>query len=97
MSTTTIQFQFTVDGAATDASSVVLRDPTGQKVWPGLPPGSEPFWGPLTNPTNPFPIAISYYRWVVFGDPNWDWKAFDLANPAITRAISTASADMRRS
>jgi len=59
-----------------------LRDPTGQKVWPGLPPGSEPFWGPLTNPTNPFPIAISYYRWVVFGDPNWDWKAFDLANPS---------------
>jgi len=58
-----------------------VRDPAGQKVWPGLPPGSEPFWGPLTNPNAPFPIAVSYYRWVVFGDPNWDWKAFDLANP----------------
>jgi feruloyl esterase len=46
-----------------------------------LPPGSEPFWDPLTNPNAPFPIAVSYYRWLVFGDPNWDWKAFDLANP----------------
>ena len=58
-----------------------LRDPAGRKVWPGLPPGSEPFWGALTNPANPFPIPISYYRWVVFADPSWDWKAFDLANP----------------
>jgi len=58
-----------------------VRDPAGQKVWPGLPPGSEPFWGALANPANPFPIPISYYRWVVFGDPSWDWKAFDLANP----------------
>ena len=58
-----------------------LRDPAGQKVWPGLPPGSEPFWGPLTGTTNPFPIPISHYRWVVFGDANWDWKAFDLTNP----------------
>ena len=58
-----------------------LRDPAGQKVWPGLPPGSEPFWGPLTNPNTPFPIPVSYYRWVVFGEANWDWKAFDLASP----------------
>ena len=58
-----------------------LRDPSGQKVWPGLPPGTEPFWGPLTNPTNPFPIPVSYYRWVVFGDSTWDWKSFDLTNP----------------
>ena len=58
-----------------------VRDPNGGKVWPGLPPGSEPFWGPLTNPNNPFPIPVSYYRWLVFGDSTWNWKAFDLANP----------------
>jgi feruloyl esterase len=58
-----------------------LRDPTGQNVWPGLPPGSELNWGALSTPANPFPIPISYYKWLVAADPNWDWKAFDLSNP----------------
>lgn len=58
-----------------------LKDPNGRVVFPGLEPGSEPFWGPITSPTRPFAIPISYYKWVVFGDANWDWKSFDLTMP----------------
>ena len=57
-----------------------LRDPkTGAQLYPGLAPGSEPWW-PNRDPANPFPIPISHYKWLVFGDPNWDWKTFDFAD-----------------
>jgi feruloyl esterase len=55
-----------------------LKDPNGRVVFPGLAPGSEPFWGAFATPGRPFPIPISYYRWIVFGDSTWDWKSFDL-------------------
>ena len=51
-------------------------------IYPGLAPGSEPFWGALVNPARPFPIPQSYYRWIVMGDSTWDWKSLDLSTPA---------------
>jgi Tannase and feruloyl esterase/Trehalose utilisation len=58
-----------------------LKDPTnGAQLYPGLAPGSEPFW-PNRDPANPFAIPISHYRWLVFGDPNWDWKTFKFTDP----------------
>ncbi len=54
-----------------------LKDPkTGAQLYPGLVPGSEPFW-PHRNAANPFPIPIAHYKWLVFADPNWDWRTFD--------------------
>jgi feruloyl esterase len=59
-----------------------LKDPaTGAPLYPGLAPGSEPFW-PHRNPANPFPIPIAHYKWLVFRDPNWDWRTFDFTDPA---------------
>jgi feruloyl esterase len=59
-----------------------LKDPkTGAQLYPGLAPGSEPFW-PNRDPASPFPIPISHYKWLVFADPNWDWKTFDFNDPA---------------
>jgi feruloyl esterase len=58
-----------------------LKHPTtGAQLYPGLVPGSEPFW-PHRDPANPFPIPISYYKWLVFADPAWDWRTFDFADP----------------
>jgi feruloyl esterase len=58
------------------------KDPkTGAQLYPGLAPGSEPFW-PHRDPASPFPIPIAHYKWLVFADPNWDWRSFDLASPA---------------
>jgi feruloyl esterase len=42
-----------------------------------MPPGSELTWGALIGGPQPFPIAVDFYRYVVFGDPNWDWKTMD--------------------
>jgi feruloyl esterase len=69
-----------------------LKDPqTGTQLYPGLVPGSEPFW-PHRDPANPFPIPISYYKWLVFADPNWDWKTFEFGDPADYQAQQKAEA-----
>ena len=69
-----------------------LKDSTtGAQLYPGLVPGSEPFW-PHRDPASPFPIPISHYKWLVFADPNWDWRTFDFASPASYQAHLKAEA-----
>jgi feruloyl esterase len=79
-----------VDGACLTAAQVEaarhvyrgLKDPTkGTQLYPGLVPGSEPFW-PNRDPANPFSIPIAHYKWLVFADPNWDWRTFRFEDPA---------------
>jgi len=67
-----------------------LKDPsTGVQLYPGLAAGSEPFW-PNRDPANPFPIPIAHYKWLVFADPNWDWRTFDFGDPADYQAFVKA-------
>jgi len=69
-----------------------LKDPaTGAQLYPGLVPGSEPFW-PNRDPANPFPIPVAHYKWLVFADPNWDWKSFEFSDPADYQAHQKAEA-----
>jgi feruloyl esterase len=71
-----------------------LTDPkTGAQLYPGLAPGSEPYW-PHRDPANPFPIPLSHYKWLVFGDAGWDWKTFDFADPADYQAHLNAEAKL---
>jgi feruloyl esterase len=64
-----------------------LKDPkTGAQLYPGLAPGSEPFW-PKRDPANPFAIPIAHYRWLVFADSSWDWRTFDFTKPADHQAF----------
>jgi len=46
---------------------------TGQQIYPGLAPGSELGWDPVKG-LQPLPIAESYYQYLVFGNPNWDYR-----------------------
>jgi feruloyl esterase len=67
-----------------------LKDPTsGAQLYPGLARGSELFW---TNrdAANPFTIPIAHYRWLVFADPNWEWRAFQFTDPAGYQAFLRA-------
>ena len=67
-----------------------VKDPkTGELLYPGLAPGSEPLW-PNRDPAGPFPIPISHYKWLVFADPNWDWKTFDFSDPSDYQAFLNA-------
>ena len=49
---------------------------TKQQIFPPLEPGSELGWGAKAGP-QPFSTASSYWRYVVFKDPNWDYRTFD--------------------
>ncbi len=69
-----------------------LKDPrTGAQIYPGLVPGSEPFW-PNRDLANPFPIPIAYYKWLVFADPKWDWTSFEFSDPTDFQAHQRADA-----
>ncbi len=69
-----------------------VKDPVGgAQLYPGLARGSEPFW-PHRDPANPFPIPLSHYKWLVFADPNWDWKTFDWKRPEDYAAHQKAEA-----
>lgn len=52
---------------------------TGKQIYPGLPMGSELTWDPV-NGLQPFAIAESHFRFVVFKDPQWNYKMLDFAS-----------------
>jgi hypothetical protein len=55
-----------------------IRGPGGNVVLGGWPWGSEMQLAALTQGPAPFPVALTYYSMLVFGDrPGWDWKTFD--------------------
>jgi feruloyl esterase len=49
---------------------------TGQEIFPGLAPGSELGWNGLAGP-QALPIASDHFKYVVFKDPNWDWRTLN--------------------
>ena len=63
---------------------------TGAQLYPGLPFGSELGWQVMLNTDRPFPIPLSFYRWIVFADSQWNWKAFDPRRPADYAVIQRA-------
>ena len=52
---------------------------TGEVVMPGLERGTEASWGTLGGP-QPHVNAVEAFRHVVFNDPKWDWRRFNLAS-----------------
>ncbi len=49
---------------------------TGQTLFPSLAVGSELGWAVLGGPA-PSPIILDQYKYVVYRNPDWDWKTFD--------------------
>jgi hypothetical protein len=50
---------------------------TGEQIYPGLSVGSEQQMPVLTVGREPFPVATTFFRAVVFGNPSWDFRSFD--------------------
>lgn len=73
-----------------------VRDPrTGKQVFPGFEPGSEMQVGLLMSGPEPFPVATSYMRDLVFKDRQWDFKTFDYGkDPAAARAAAASVLDV---
>jgi hypothetical protein len=64
---------------------------TGKPIYPGFAVGSETMFPALTSGTEPFPVATTYLRGLVFNDPKWDFKSFDY-DKDVTRALQAHSA-----
>lgn len=56
------------------------QDPsTGKSFWYGYEKSSETLWPGHIN--NPFNTPISYFKYMVQKNPNWDWKSFSFSDP----------------
>jgi feruloyl esterase len=72
----------------------------GKEVFPGYAPGSELGWGLLMAGPDPYSNPVDQYRYVVFNNPNWDWRTFDLdrdlaaAEKAGAGTLSAVSTDL---
>jgi feruloyl esterase len=59
--------------AARAVYSPATNPRTKQQIYPGLMPGSELGWAAQAGP-QPGGIPYGYFKYVVFKDPNWDYK-----------------------
>jgi feruloyl esterase len=50
----------------------------GEEIFPGYALGTELGWGALLGGPEPTPLTIDHYKFVVFKDPNWNWRTFSL-------------------
>jgi feruloyl esterase len=51
---------------------------TGALIFPGFEPGNELGWGRMLKGPGPYDTALDDFKYVIFGNPNWDWRTFDL-------------------
>jgi feruloyl esterase len=59
-----------------------LNPRTGEQLSPRFEPGSELGWRAIAGGPAPFGPANDYFKYVIFRDPNWDWRTFDLDRDA---------------
>jgi len=64
------------EAVATILSPVKTRG--GVEIFPPREPGSELGWGFLFAGADPQPLVADTFRYVVYKDPKWDWRTFDL-------------------
>ena len=50
---------------------------TGGELFSPLAPGSELGWGAMGSGPEPYANTLDQYKYVVFQDPNWDWRTFN--------------------
>ncbi len=50
---------------------------TGEQIFPGLEPGSELGWGVEAGGPQPMAIPASYFKYVLFKNPDWDFRTLN--------------------
>lgn len=63
--------------AAREIYAGAVNPRTQEQVFPGLEPGSELGWGAVAGEPKPFPIEDSYFRYVLFQKPDWDFHTLN--------------------
>ena len=68
--------------AAKKIYSPATNPRTGAELFSSMVPGTELGWGIQALGPEPSANIYDQYRYVVFKDPNWDWKTFDFDKDA---------------
>ena len=50
----------------------------GKQVYSGFQPGSELGWGQMAVGPEPLAISTGFFKGIVFENPNWDFRTFDV-------------------
>jgi feruloyl esterase len=58
-------------------TSPLVHSRTGEVFYPGLSLGTELGWGTQAGGPEPNPVNVDQFKYVVFKDPNWDWRTFN--------------------
>jgi hypothetical protein len=66
---------------------------TGELIYPGFEPGSEGMLPILTMGPEPFPVATTFFRALVFQDPKWNFRNFDYDHD-VERSLQAGHADL---
>jgi len=56
--------------------------PAGEVLFPRLQPGTELRWNRLAGGPKPADLFLDEFRYVVYGDPQWDWRGSNLERDA---------------
>jgi feruloyl esterase len=68
-----------------------LKSPsTGAEIFGGYQPGTELAWGLLIGGPDPYATALDQFRYMVFDNPQWDWRTFD-----VDRDLATADEKLK--
>jgi feruloyl esterase len=62
-------------------AEIMVSTPTnsaGVPLLPHLEPGTELAWERVAGVERPGDLFLDQFRYVVYQDPNWDWRSFDL-------------------
>jgi feruloyl esterase len=69
--------------AAKKIYSPAINPRTGQQLFSSLVPGTELGWGVQALGPDPSANIYDQYRYVVFKDPDWDWKTFNFDSDVV--------------
>ena len=65
----------------------------GQAFYPGMPPSSEIEWGSTAGGPEPYAVANSHFKYLVYANPAWDWRTFN-PDAAVPLADSVQAAGL---
>lgn len=68
---------------AQKVTSPAVHSKTGETIFPGLAHGTELGWATKIGGPAPSSLGIDYFKYVVFKNPNWDWRTFDLETAVV--------------
>ncbi len=70
-----------------------MRDSNGKQLFPRLEPGTELRWSRVAGGPEPADLFYDQFRYVVYNNPNWDWRSFDVDRDTAKAAATNKDVD----